>query len=707
MQTVAVVAQRPAEQIDRSVYDVKAEVVTPNASVADVLSNVPNVSVDQDGKVAIRGNQGTKVYVDGKPSAMFSGASAGDALISYPATALEAVEVITAPGAEFGSDGGGGPILNLITRRVQPPGARGNSSVTVGPQGRNAITLSGTYVAGRMQLEGFANVTRSVTGTRGKSTSDSDIGGAIWQTNRDSTGSNRNTTTTLNPTILYNLGDTDRLNAGVSISRTQGDGSSDEYYRSYRDTTVPYEAYWRNIGRDNRRTVYQATLGWERKFSASSKLNIDLRSSASISASNSRNRNSYTITPPADARPQSIIGNDITTHLTELSLDYFTRISPMLNIKAGGKLGRTTGRTGADYFYTDPLTGEEVIDTDRLSGFQSTERSYAAYVSPNVRLSEHWSMLPGLRYERGTRHIDYRMQDKSAADSFSNVLPSMHLQYGWGTQGAAVTAAYSRRITRPSPYELNPNLQYVNDQVYNQGDPHLAPTHNDKYELKYNDTWSWINSNLSLFREKDSPLLGRIYVPVPGSATTINQAVNFGARTNDGISWNLRAKPSTSWRLDGTVSFRRVTQSYLTGPTGNDGAAHALEARRQFNSNSLQLGALYAGVPGHTLQLNGNYSGRQLIGLFESEPKWQVHTSWSWRISPTWSLRAGIRDLFDSNRNTSRVTTRTVRQYSNSVVQGRILNVALSYTFGGVTGDAKLRNNPGLVQDASASGAPR
>ena len=207
-----------------------------------------------------------------------------------------------------------------------------------------------------------------------------------------------------------------------------------------------------------------------------------------------------TVAPPAGARPESTNGNDKSERLTELSFDYTKRISPAFNFKAGAKVGRRSGESDADYFNIDPLTGEEVVDIDRASAFRMTENTYAVYFSPNVRLSEHWTVLPGLRYEMVERDMHYINQGNSASDATKKLLPSLHLQYGWGERGATVTGAYSQRISRPQPEDINPNVQYVDDQNYSQGDPRLAPTHGDKYELKYTDTWGTVNSNLSLFR---------------------------------------------------------------------------------------------------------------------------------------------------------------------------------------------------------------
>ncbi|WP_395399159.1 TonB-dependent receptor [Pseudoduganella sp. UC29_106] len=682
MRTVTVTARRATEQIDRSVFDVQSEVITPNASVADVIANVPNVSVDLDGKVSIRGNQNVQVFVDGKPSAMFSGPNAGNALNSYPAAALKSVEVITTPGAEFGSQGGGGPILNLVTRRERPPAAHGVVSINVGAEGRGGSMLSGSYVTGRAQLEGVVSLMRNVFDRQGSSVSSRDDGISVWKTQREYTSHSPSTMLAVSPTFRYNLGETNRLTAALNFSRTRFGGNSEGHYRTYLDGIIPYEAYTRHSDSHSEYTSYQAALGWERKFSASEELKVDLRNSGSDSDNSNRNRDSYLIAPPAGLRPDSIYGNDTTSRLTELSADYTKRISSALNAKLGAKLGWSRGRTDADFFNIDPLTGEEVFDQARNSGFNSTERSYALYFAPNLRISEHWRLDPGLRYEEVRRQIDYLNQVKLVQDSTSSMLPSLHLQYGWGERGAAVTGAYSRRITRPSPGDLYPSLQYVNEQNYNQGDPRLAPTHNDKYEIKYTDSWSWVNSNLSLFRENDSPLLGRVYVAVPDSVTLINKAVNFGAKSNGGISWNLQVKPSRDWQLDATASFRRMTQIFLA----------SLETEHKVASRNLQLRAQYHGFKDHTMQLDGNYSGRQLLGLSESEPNWQANASWSWRLAPKLTLRSSIRDIFDSYRARNTLITGTVRQYNYSRQQGRILTVAFSYIFGGVSGDAQLRN---------------
>ena len=134
--TVTVTGNRPTNRIDRQVYDVKNDVSATNSSAADALNNVPSVAVDPDGTVTLRGSTKVQVYIDGKPSAMMQGDNRGATLNALPAEDIESVEVINNPGAQFGNEGGGGPILNLVMRRNRKPGGFGAVSANAGTAGR-------------------------------------------------------------------------------------------------------------------------------------------------------------------------------------------------------------------------------------------------------------------------------------------------------------------------------------------------------------------------------------------------------------------------------------------------------------------------------------------------------------------------------------------------------------------------------------------
>lgn len=707
IQSIEVVAQRPNEQIDRSVYDLKQEVITPAASAADVIANVPNVTVDQDGKVAIRGNQNTQIFVDGKRSAMFSGANAGDALNSYPAEALESVEVITVPGAEFGSEGGGGPILNLITRRVRPKGGQGAVSAGIGQGGRHNTSIAGSYNQGRYQIEGMAGYNRNINQRTGWSSSLVNAGTSTSSTYREGSSRSESNSFMLNPTFTYNVGETDRVRLAANYNRTNSDNASLYDYLTYQGATTPYQQYLQRSGGGSHMTVYQVALTYEQKFNRTDKLNYDFRTSGNDREGENRNFNTYTIMPPTGPRAQFLNGNNNTSRLSEFSMDYTRALTPMVLLTAGLKAGINTGQTDADYFNIDPLTGEEVIDVNRASAFKTTERSYAAYFTTNAKLTEHWTIKPGLRYETVNRDISYINQNNSASDTSKKLLPSMFVQYGWGELGnSTLTGAFTRRITRPSLSDINPNLQYVNDTSYSLGDPRIAPMHGDKYELKYDDKSGWLNYTVTPYREKDAPLIGRALTPVPGTAVVITEAVNYGAKTTDGVSINVQGRPSRTLNFGATVNLQHLTQSVLATQYNTDGTRYTREMELVSHPKIVQLRAQY-GIGDHTFQLNANYNGKRLNGLTQTDSTWQVNPGWSWRLVPGITLRASIRDLFNSNVNRQIQYSDTVQSESYSKQAGRIYTVALSFSLGGVTGDARLRNGGGALRGQPGEGGPR
>lgn len=700
---VQVVAERASELIDRSVYDVKAEVITPNASAADVIANVPNVTVDQDGKVAIRGQQNTQIFVNGKRSAMFSGQNGGDALNSYPADAIESVEVITTPGAEFGSEGGGGPILNLITRRVRPPGGRATLSASVGADGRYNSSVNGSYNEGRFQVDGNINYTRNLQQRTGFSDTTTETALGEQVSHRDSASRTPSRTFSTNPTVAYNVGTTDRASAMLNFSRSNRDGDSNDYYVTQL-LGKPYEEYSRYIRRTNEQTVYQLSLGYEHKPSKEEEFKYDFRTSGNNSDSDSFNRNHYVVTPPGGPRIQSTNGSGNTNHTSDLTLDYLNRMNPNMVVRAGVKLGYNTGQSDSDYFNVDPLTGEEVIVLDRNSAIRTKEKSYAVYITPSFRLSQSWRLMPGLRYERVDRDVDYINQGTSSQDTSTKLLPNASLQYQWGEDGAAVVGSWSRRINRPSRDDINPNVTYVNDYNYSEGDPRIAPTHTNNYELKYTDTYLGANTNLSLYRTVSTPLIGRFLTPVPDSTAILSQTVNYGERASTGVSLNVQARPMRALNLGATINLQRNEQDFLTSLRNASNQLYSAVTNKNIFTPTVQLRAQYAGIEGHQFQLNGNYQGNQLQGLAVSQPMWQVTAAWAWTIMPKLTLRTSVRDIFDSNLSRNQTVTDTVSQYNYTKQKGRVLTVGLSYTFGGVTGDSRLRNQGGMFRPRNEGG---
>ena len=111
-------------RMDKKIYTIGKDLTTSGATVSDALNNVPSVTVDLDGSIALRGNNNVRILINGKPSAI-AGFGQTDALRQLPAEAIERVEVITAPSARYDAEGTAG-ILNIILRKEKTRGLNGS-----------------------------------------------------------------------------------------------------------------------------------------------------------------------------------------------------------------------------------------------------------------------------------------------------------------------------------------------------------------------------------------------------------------------------------------------------------------------------------------------------------------------------------------------------------------------------------------------------
>ncbi|MDP5099682.1 MAG: TonB-dependent receptor, partial [Nonlabens sp.] len=117
-------------RLDKKIYNVGKDLTVRGGTASDVLNNVPSVSVDVEGNVALRGNDNVRILIDGRPSALV-GFNGADALRQIPAEAIEKIEVITSPSARYDAEGTAG-ILNIILRKEKLRGFNGSLQLNGG-----------------------------------------------------------------------------------------------------------------------------------------------------------------------------------------------------------------------------------------------------------------------------------------------------------------------------------------------------------------------------------------------------------------------------------------------------------------------------------------------------------------------------------------------------------------------------------------------
>jgi hypothetical protein len=153
---IEVTVERPDVIIeaDRTGYLVDALANAGGGVITDVLREIPDVMVDIDGTIRLRGNQ-PSIYINGRPAPM-DGLSLNVFLEQFPADRIERIEVLDHPPARFSAEGSAG-VINIVLKQGTELGLTG--SVSLGAGTRNQYTGSGrvTLQKGKLTLNAGLN----------------------------------------------------------------------------------------------------------------------------------------------------------------------------------------------------------------------------------------------------------------------------------------------------------------------------------------------------------------------------------------------------------------------------------------------------------------------------------------------------------------------------------------------------------------------
>ena len=116
--------------IDTQVFRLGDGPTQSTGTLLDSLKNLPGVTVDQEGKVSLRGSDQVAILIDGRQSSL-TGFGSQRGLDSVSAANIEAIEIINNPSARFDAAGMAG-IINIIYKKEQQFGWSGDIGMGLG-----------------------------------------------------------------------------------------------------------------------------------------------------------------------------------------------------------------------------------------------------------------------------------------------------------------------------------------------------------------------------------------------------------------------------------------------------------------------------------------------------------------------------------------------------------------------------------------------
>ncbi|MBG6129590.1 outer membrane receptor protein involved in Fe transport [Aquimarina sp. EL_43] len=461
-------------RLDKKVFKVGKDILSQSGSVTDVLGNVPSVAVDPSGTVQLRGNANVTILINGRRS----GLTSAQALEQIPSDNVDRVEVITTPSARYDASGSAG-IINIILKKNTKGGLTGQLRGVVGTPDDYRLYGSFSYKAEKFNF--FANAGIRYTDYEGEYT-------------KQQRSIRNNTTVYLDQRedqdrhddgkLIY-VGADYYLNKNNSITaaffRNQTE-DTDETKLSYGYTsaTTAIDSILTTLGNSKEKRSYnQLEMNYTKTFAKEGrKLTFDLQYDFwdSTKKWNVRTQKETPImTPISNLRTKSTNkNNDIV-----LQSDLVTPFGEKTKLEIGAKF---ENRHVTDGFIAEELVNDDYQLLDNLDNeIAYDERIIGGYVQYGSKIGK-FSYLLGLRIEDTNIKIKDEEGSFNNTNTFTNLFPTLNLGYAIG-ENTNFQLSYSKRINRPSLWQLNPfsELEDFNARFF--GNPTLKSAFTDAVEL--------------------------------------------------------------------------------------------------------------------------------------------------------------------------------------------------------------------------------
>ena len=599
--SIVVTAEKPTLNIaiDRKVYDTAKDLTSGSGTVADMLQNVPSVSVDIDGNVSLRGSENVLILINGRSSPLM-GKNRAAVLQQMPASSIEKVEVITNPSAKYKPEGTSG-IINLVLKKNTQVGLNGSLSANTGMDSRFNNNLSLNYNPGHFNLYGNGGIRQDY-----RLRSSSDIRQMIDPNSRTNSYYNQHSKGHSRPlSCIAGLGmdftpDTSNR-MGISGNYFFRDNSqrSDSRNILMDNNSAVTSDYLRSLSGNEHEFDNEGTAYYERSFGKEDhNLHLEYNISSQPERETGHYANTYYILPQNPPYDNSIAKR--TDVQNQFTADYSNPLSENSKFEAGfsHEQNKQDINNYADYF--DTTAHSLIVDitkTNRFIYHENIEAIYATFEHSFGKIG----FMGGLRYEYAHNNSHLITGDSLYSKNFSEVYPSLHLSYALD-ENSELQLNYSRRTNRPDGEDLNPFPEYRDRLNIESGNPRLLPEFIHSIELGWQRRLNQLTITPSIYYRYKYNGFTQVTIPYQDSVLlTIRR--NLSSDKSAGAE--LIIGGSVGNYLDADISFNAFRNTIDASNIGFSNSKSVVSWSGNFNIN-------WKPRPSAMLQLNSFYRSARL-----------------------------------------------------------------------------------------------
>jgi iron complex outermembrane receptor protein len=661
--------------IDRKVYNADKDLSAKGGTAIDVMKNVPGVTVDADGNVALR-NSSPTIFVNGRPTTL--------TLEQIPAEDIDRIEVITNPSAKFDASATGG-ILNVILKQNTKPGYNGMLGASIGTN--NRYGLNGNINVKESPFNFFLSYNLNMRGNSNKGFTNrenlmnEEVISSFKQTNNNMV---RNAFNSGRIGFDYNISNRNTITFSQNI--TSGSFNMDDEQSFSTADSIDLMTSFGNRVNDQKNGFenYTTQILFRHTFPKKGK---EFTTDLSYNKSNNFNNSTFTtynynaggVLLPNNPIVQKNIGAGGSDMFT-FQFDFTNPLTDSSKFEWGIKSNYKIQQSELTSNMLDYTTGYFTRDSSLSNDYRINDLINAAYVT-------YSSYLGSIAYQAGVRleqtQFTAELLDKNQTFEYAYpkggknlwnaVFPSLYLSKRF-TKGREAQLNFSRKINRPNYMQMMPFIMFSDRQNYRIGNPALAPEFMNMAEVNYNHPF------------KKGNLLSSVYLKYVDNAITnyaytlpTDSNVLVTTFTNGNSNWSYGTEHTVKLSLTKKMEFTLNANAFYTVISANTGTQALQNEGISWNVKAI---VSYKLPKGFNTQVDGQYEAPRIIPQGTTKEVYAIDFSLNKEINKKFTFNFTVNDVFNTRRWGTYFDTPTFTQDLSRRRDVRFMRIGFTWRFG-------------------------
>lgn len=656
---VTVVAERSTieQRIDRKVINIGKDLTTVGATASDIMGNLPTITVDQDGNIAMRGNDNVRILVDGKPTNI----PAAELLKQIPSTSIKSVELITNPSAKYNPEGMSG-IINIVLHKNSNLGFNGslNTGVTISENTRYNGSLDLNYRTGKFNF--FGNFGANA----GKRKNTGLIENLAANAREELYFLSDNFSYLYKVGVDYYMNEKNTFSFYTNQNRFEGE-TSGEANILFQD--FPEQNIFQDFLFDNENISSTYNFVFKSEF-AKEGHNLELEADYNVIDGSDDALFNFNEDAAGFEDYRDNSQNDISN--TTINLDYVNPLTEEMKLEMGAELRLRTSEN--NYSSTNPNITDAIFDYDNSI--------YSFYTTFGQTLGK-WSYQLGARLEQYDVEALYN-GDNIFEDDYFTVYPTAFASYKI-SEKKSLQASFGRRVDRPGLNQVNPVRDFSSPRITVAGNPELDPQFTNSIELNYTQNFEKGNLTAGVFYRMINNEINQTLLEDPEDPSRLLLTFRNGEDNSAyGTELSGSYKPYKWWSINPSfeVYIQNVRGFIGTEYLEVENTALNFRVNQSFNATeklTFQLFALYRS-PFQELQISA-----EEMYFINAGARYSV-------LDDKGTISVNFNDIFDTQRFQFTADL-PYPQRGTFKPESQSVYIGFSYRFGGGKNSALKRKN--------------